>query len=243
MSFILDALKKSESDRQQHVAPGIADVPAAAPRRKTSGWVPAIVGLLAINAIGLLFLLLRPDETAVTANLPGDIEAETVAPPLAGDADAGIAGTAANLPGGFEAEAVPPARASEPDAGLARTGAPAGPPEAARDAAPEQTQIAERGATSQPSAPAPATAAPADIPAEETYLTFNDIRASGNANLPDMHIDLHVYSDNAAERFVFINMNQYRENATTSEGPRVRRITPEGVILEYRGSTFLLPRE
>ena len=58
-----------------------------------------------------------------------------------------------------------------------------------------------------------------------------------------LHIDLHVYSDNPAERFVFINMNQYRENSSLSEGPRVRRITPEGVLLEHRGTTFLLPRD
>jgi hypothetical protein len=38
-------------------------------------------------------------------------------------------------------------------------------------------------------------------------------------------------------------MNQYRENATLSEGPRLRHITAEGVILEYLGTTFLLPRE
>ena len=77
----------------------------------------------------------------------------------------------------------------------------------------------------------------------ETLLTFNDLRASGNVNLPDLHIDLHVYSDNPAERFVFINMNQYRESALISEGPRVVNITPEGAVLEFRGTTFLLPRE
>ena len=42
---------------------------------------------------------------------------------------------------------------------------------------------------------------------------------------------------------VFINMNQYRENATLTEGPRLRQITTDGVLLEYVGTTFLLPRE
>ena len=96
-----------------------------------------------------------------------------------------------------------------------------------------------------PLSPSPLDLPPEPAPASstESYLSINDLRASGSFNVPDMHIDLHVYSNEPAERFVFINMNQYRENATTEEGPRVREITTEGVILEYQGSTFLLPRE
>ena len=61
--------------------------------------------------------------------------------------------------------------------------------------------------------------------------------------MPDLNIDIHVYSEKPADRFVFINMNQYRENATLTEGPLLREITTEGVILEFVGATFLLPRE
>lgn len=82
-----------------------------------------------------------------------------------------------------------------------------------------------------------------EVAPEETWLTFADVRASGSLGLPDMHIDLHVYSNNPAERFVFINMSEYREQDTTEEGPRLQRITPEGALLEYRGSTFLLARD
>ena len=31
-------------------------------------------------------------------------------------------------------------------------------------------------------------------------------KVSHNFYLPDLHIDIHVYSKNAAERFVFVNM-------------------------------------
>ncbi|NOR67834.1 MAG: GspB domain-containing protein, partial [Woeseiaceae bacterium] len=61
--------------------------------------------------------------------------------------------------------------------------------------------------------------------------------------LPDLHLDIHVYSDQPAERFVFVNMNKYREQARLAEGPLVKEITPEGVILEHLGNGFLLPRE
>ena len=65
MSFILDALKKSETDRQQKTAPGIADVPTAPRSSKPSRWVPVVAALLGINAIALVVIMLRPDELPV----------------------------------------------------------------------------------------------------------------------------------------------------------------------------------
>ena len=49
MSFILDALKKSETDRQQKSSPGIADVPNASRRSPTPRWIPALVALLLVT--------------------------------------------------------------------------------------------------------------------------------------------------------------------------------------------------
>jgi len=79
--------------------------------------------------------------------------------------------------------------------------------------------------------------------ASVAQLTFNDLRASGNINLPDLNMNIHVYSVKPADRFVFINMKQYRENATLAEGPVLREITAEGVVLEFAGASFLLPRD
>jgi hypothetical protein len=38
-------------------------------------------------------------------------------------------------------------------------------------------------------------------------------------------------------------MVRHREKSRLAEGPVVQEITPEGVILDYRGTRFLLPRE
>jgi hypothetical protein len=73
--------------------------------------------------------------------------------------------------------------------------------------------------------------------------TFSELRADGTLNMRDLHLDIHVFSMTPSERFIFVNMNRYREGATLEEGPRVAEITPEGVILEYTGMRFLLPRE
>ena len=75
------------------------------------------------------------------------------------------------------------------------------------------------------------------------HKTFNEVRVNGSVQLPELHLDIHVYSEIPVDRFVFINMSKYKENATLSEGPLVAEIVPEGVILDYRGTRFLLPRE
>ena len=61
--------------------------------------------------------------------------------------------------------------------------------------------------------------------------------------LPELHVDLHVYSTRSQERFVFINSRRYKEGDTLQEGPHVDRITPEAVELSYRGNRFALPRQ
>ena len=72
---------------------------------------------------------------------------------------------------------------------------------------------------------------------------FNELRAEGVLQLPDLHLDIHVYSDVPKERFVFINMTKLRQGDRLDEGPVVKSITPDGVVLDYQGTSFLLPRE
>jgi general secretion pathway protein B len=61
--------------------------------------------------------------------------------------------------------------------------------------------------------------------------------------LPDLHLDIHVYSEVPKDRFVFINMSKLREGSQLAEGPVVAEITPDGVVLGHQGQYFLLSRE
>jgi len=68
MSFILDALKKSESDRQRQSGPALFEVKVAPPRARFPVWAIAIGALLVINMIIVGWMLLRrPAHTAETA--------------------------------------------------------------------------------------------------------------------------------------------------------------------------------
>jgi len=61
--------------------------------------------------------------------------------------------------------------------------------------------------------------------------------------LPELHLDVHVYATSPADRFVYVNMRKYREGAQLQEGPVVERIRRDGVVLNYQGLRFLLPRQ
>ena len=59
MSFILDALKKSESDRQRRSGPALFEVKVAPPRTGLPLWAIALAALFAVN-IGIVgWMVLR----------------------------------------------------------------------------------------------------------------------------------------------------------------------------------------
>ena len=93
MSFILDALKKSESDRQRKSGPALFEVKVASPRTHLPPWAIAIAALLVVNLGIVTWLVLRhgahaaPTSAAVPAvnppAQPGGAPAAPVAAPAA----------------------------------------------------------------------------------------------------------------------------------------------------------------
>jgi general secretion pathway protein B len=212
MSFILDALKKSEAERQQQAGAEFAAVPSGRGEPRSLKWLWILIGLLAVNFAVLAGLLLRP---APTPQAPATTPSAAVEAPARPGADAASS---------FEERV---ARAREREA------------ERAVDV-PEEMPAAQPAPRLQTGAVEQATAAD-----EESAMLprFDELRAEGVLQLPDLHLDIHVYSDVPAERFAFINMNKLREGQTLAEGPRVESITPSGVVLKYQGTRFLLPRD
>jgi general secretion pathway protein B len=77
--------------------------------------------------------------------------------------------------------------------------------------------------------------------APEVLPSASDL-IGGGRTLPELHLDIHVYSQKPAERFVFLNMHKYTEGQTLTEGPLLERITPEGVVLNHNGLRFTVSR-
>ena len=160
MSFILDALKKSESDRQRQHGPALFEVRVAPPRTRLPPWAIAIALLLAVNLGVVMWMLLR-----------------------------------------HQVHARAPAAQGSAFGGHVRRGTAAGVP------------------------------------------LYQDAAATGGAQFPQLRLDLHVYASRPQDRFVMINMHKLREGDSLPEGVHVESITPEGAVLSYNGSRFLLPRD
>jgi hypothetical protein len=60
MSFILDALKKSEEERLRQQNPSTLPTAVRRTNDRTPSWVWALLGLLAVNLVVLAFVLLKP---------------------------------------------------------------------------------------------------------------------------------------------------------------------------------------
>jgi general secretion pathway protein B len=267
MSFILDALKKSEIERQRQSIPGLVDSGIVRTRTRLPMWAIALCALLAINLIVLLFVLARGLMQAPSASRTQPT-AEPKRAATAAETDANTAGADAaaqddvargGLPPGAEARGgLPPPTVAE---GVATPGAPSthfSPLDTAPLYAPEIPVTA----TPVPQPVAPKAAISGNFGAhalhrrdplltdedykaddEEVLPTINEINLTGAQALPELHLDVHVFATRSAERFVYVNMRKYHEGATLQEGPTVERIRRDGVILNYHALRFLLPRQ
>jgi general secretion pathway protein B len=256
MSFILDALRKSEHDRQRQSGPGLAELPVAVARPRTNAWASAAIVLLIVNLIAVGVLLLRrahrADPVSNTA-VAASASAPAVALVAASAAPSPQASLTRTLPQPMLQE--PPPAAPDPvsrnplesevsagaqdiDAGMARQAAsvPAGPP------AVSPAQAGRGSVAYQPLPDSAVAAQSAAASVEQAGLpTADEVTARGG--VPELHLDLHVYSTRAQERFIFVNSRKYREGETLQEGPVVEQITPGGAVLNYRGSRFVLSRD
>jgi general secretion pathway protein B len=60
--------------------------------------------------------------------------------------------------------------------------------------------------------------------------------------LPALVLSMHVYHADPARRFALINDERVAEGSPLGNDLNVREIRPDGVVLEFRGERFLLPR-
>ena len=216
MSFILDALRKSETERQHKGSAEFANVPTSEDRRNgPPAWLWVLGALLLINLAVLVGILLRSDV--------GERETAAASRPAI---------ESGPRPG---AEIEPRIEIGARDEFASRVAA-------ARENAPADEEppppVVESTTTSAIMTRPPATPSP-----HGALPTIHEVRAQGRVSLPDLHVDIHVFSDSARDRFVFINMSKHKEGSRLPEGPLVEEITPDGVVLSMDGTTFLLPRD
>ncbi|HET6724553.1 MAG TPA: general secretion pathway protein GspB [Gammaproteobacteria bacterium] len=193
MSLLLDALRRSEHERQQTLKTRLGrSGPAPAPVRPRAPWAWAIALLVCVN-LGLIALWTTRSKPAAP---PPDKPASVSVP------------------------------AQQPVVRSLAQEATLDVPPAATTSAPQRTIAAKTE-----SAP----------PAGDDAQPLDTLPQSVQQDLPELRMQVHVYSADPAKRFVMFDMKRYREGDTLASGPKIIRITREGVVLQYQGRTFLLP--
>ncbi len=97
--------------------------------------------------------------------------------------------------------------------------------------------------TPPPSSPRRRRRPPPDDASSGDVPTYDQAASAPGANLPELKLDLHAYSTNPADRFVFLNMVKLKEGQSSPTGVRVESITPDGAILSWQGTKFFLQRQ
>lgn len=222
MSFILDALKKSEESRQQETIAGTKKRVLALGPSGQSRW-----------PLWLLMLLLPAALAAgwwagQTPHSPTPVATEQVE-------RAGAAASAANQP--VRPEAVIGQTAS-PTA-VAREVLPVV-PISERDDGPTKPTVAAAPVPVQSAAvkaPTPAPAKPETV-TEPSLPAYADLSRELRERLPDLAISLHFFSTEPARRMIRINNRLLRQGETVAEGLIVHEITPSTTVFDFHGMLF-----
>jgi general secretion pathway protein B len=247
MSYILEALKKAQAERQLGNAPTIhAPQPVQASAATGDGLSgsrkPLLLGVGAgviVAAVGAALLWHRAPAPAVqvaqapsalTSPTPAPVSGQAVAPTsAAGGASATLAVRApdtlsappAAVPRVPESRpATPPVRtAAAPGAGSAGRASPAAAP------FPVQAQAA----------PAPAAPAPAS---EDSLPMLQQLPESIRAQIPRVNFGGYMYSANPADRLVLVDKGLRHEGEEVGPGLVLEKLLPHAAVMNFRGVRY-----
>jgi general secretion pathway protein B len=243
MSFILDAIRRAESERQIESAPGgavpdlhsrvLSPPPApagpareapAAPSSRLPAWFVRLAGAAAVAllVVAAAALLRQPPAVvAAKAQPPADVVAAAERPPP-------VTSTTAM------ADAVPPvAPAARPTTLLLPAAASAAPPAATRPG----TGVV---LPSDPVAEASPVASAPGEPGSPLATPWVNLTPELKAQFPPLAIGGSIWSDDPPRRFVLIAGQVVREGETAVGGVVVERIGQRTLIVRWRGERIEL---
>jgi len=234
MSYILEALKKAQAERQLGNAPTIhAPAPSYAAPRTGQGaqrrYLALGVGVVvAVAAVALLWPRFAGEPpvrlAAVPATAPATVSATA---PVATPAPPAVVTTA-------PAPAVQPAPAPVAEARPARvkpapaqvvSPAPAAPP--SPRPSPQQREAA----------PAPATVA-AQPAGDDQLRTLQQLPDTLQREIPKVAFGGYIYSPTPGESLLLVDKMLRREGEEVAPGLVLERLTPKAAVMNYRGTRY-----
>jgi general secretion pathway protein B len=240
MSYILDALRKSETERRQGQVPDLGQQVQLIHRPKKKGVSPVVwvAVALVLNAAVLAYVFWpEREKSAAPAATPADTTS--------------AAGASETTTKPASSLAVQPETETAPETAVAESGNPArstdGQPDEDRSVqesvAPAVPQVQERATIIVPSVDVPTTTASAEddlqSPPEQAGRVPHlvELPLSFQKGIPDLTFNSHIYSSSPGSRRVMIN-NSYLRIGDSFQGLRVEDITEDGVVLSRDGRRF-----
>ena len=231
MSYILDALRRADAERERGAVPGIhaqqfAQLPGEdepVPRSKALLWAIAGLALALLAALGWNFLGHEAPRTVAAPQPPAS----------------------ATLPTAPVAAVLPPAVAAS---------TPAGPAAAASVAPPAHAETAKATRKTTRQAPAPAalpgsaagrgaapiaTAGGGAEPEKRVYAQ-RDLPEAVRRELPNVKVSGSTYSTNSASRMLMIGGQIFHEGDTVANGLVLQQIKPRGAVFAFKGYRYEL---
>ncbi|MBH2068765.1 MAG: general secretion pathway protein GspB [Burkholderiales bacterium] len=228
MSYILEALKKSQAERQLGELPSIHapqvqlhDGAASASARRTPVWLA--LGGVAV-AVAAALLLWQP------------WQADAAAPAAAAVVPAVLAQA---VPAPLPVAAPPAAVTPAPVAAFVPPAATAAPVHHARPVA-EPKQETPGQAVSPPVA-APAPAVPPTPAAEESVPGMRDLPEPIQRQIPAIAIGGYIYSKNPADRLLLIDKVLRHEGEELAPGLVLEKLQPKAAIFSFKGYRYRVP--
>jgi general secretion pathway protein B len=216
MSYILEALKKAQAERQLGHSPTIhaPTLQAGAQAASASRWkkpVVLVVAAMAVVIAVLVAMILRP--------------AAPVAVPAVATAPATPVASAA-LPTPTPDQALP-----EPVAALPAPVATVAPAVSRSDAAPAAVPAAAAAA------PVVATVAKA----EEPVLNLRELPEPIQRAIPQVAVGGYIYSKNPADRLLLVDKILRREGEEVAPGLLLEKLHPKEAVFSYKGYRYRVP--
>lgn len=240
MSYILEALKKSEQERQIGQVPDLSVVQEA-PMRAVPRWPRWLLAALLLNVVILAVLAWRVWDarvsspvSSVPSELPEQPAADTVpeADALAVEPPAAVAlpeRNAATVPDTEPVDVLPEAVSQMPE-----------PSAEPVQPTPSEGYVAD---TQAPLGPDLEALPPVDsIDAASAVPRWEDMPVEQRAGLPVPRIDVHVFAQEPERRFVLIDLRKYRQGDTLQDGAVIETILADGIVLSYQGQQYRVDR-
>lgn len=231
MSYILEALKKSQQERQIGHVPDITQMQDVPLSRPTPRWPRWLLAALLLNAVILVVLAWRSWEARMAAivNEPSLAVAPSVPSPAPTPP---VATPAAPMIATAKPEPAPPP--VPPVSAIA--------PAAETEPKPEIAPMPEAETLPPPEAMPPlAEDAPLASQAEAPPR-WQDIPLEERTGLPAPRIDVHVFDQDPARRFVLIDLRKYQAGDTLDGGVTIDAIIADGIVLSYDGRKYRVDR-